>query len=225
MAAKSTKSKKSGKNAISVEVFDQICQLILVENFDLEKVAETYQIDPKAIEERIEKMRDKVQGIIAERVAELAAEQELKRLEARRNIAFDEIEIAQKLRQTREDSYKNFEALQRAGMAVITKAVHDAGGVVSPGVIAACEKDMKALNKMAETLRLCTHGRLLALGVRDYEYDAQSDLPVLTVEKLTPEQVEAVREQQRLEAETFDLVETKPVLDDSADSNDGGLSA
>jgi hypothetical protein len=220
MAAKSKKSKLYRE--IDGAMLQQLLILVGIEKHDLEITAARFQVDPEEVRKHIEGLRDHMQSAITERVAELAAEQELKRLEARRNIAFDELEIAQKLRQTREDSYKNFEVLQRAGMAVITKAVHDAGGVVSPGIIAACEKDMKAINKMAETLRLCTHGRLLALGVRDYEYEAQTDLPILTVEKLTPDQVDTMREQQRLEAETFDLVETQPTFDDSADPNDDG---
>ena len=186
---------------IPVDAFQQICQLVLVENFDLDEVATRFSVDPKTLRSIIDRTREQMQEKIAEQAAEMASEQELKRLEAMRDKSMSPEIIAQRMRDTLEEHYLWASSVAKLLMMEIANAKKENVPVGSK------EKTIRALERSAQALRVCRQERMITLGVREYEYESDEDLPVLSVERMSAEDMDELRQQQALEASTFDIID------------------
>ena len=193
---------------ISSEMFDQILKLVVVEHFDLEKIAEEFSVDPKSLQSKVDSARALVQKKIEERVAEFGAEEELKRIQAKKEAAFDPDDLAERLRESRQEYYEWNKLIGKLVMTELMKTVpkNGSGKVAIP--LGNVEKNIRTLRTAAETLRVTRAERLISLGIREFEYeDQEEELPVLVVQKMTDESIDELRTRQTLEAGTFDVVD------------------
>ena len=115
--------------------------------------------------------------------------------------------IAQRIRETKEEHY-------RLNQAIDKRIVREMVGVESEGrSIATSLGVFKALKTAAETLKLTRENRYTVLGIIDND-TLDDELPTLEVRDMLEEEIESIREQQRLQAE-----EMGPTTDESFDDD------
>ena len=127
--------------------------------------------------------------------------------------------LAQRIRETKEEHYKMAAGLAKLTWAEIVQAKANAtpfGAIINN--VKALELAMNALKKAREERYAC-------LGLDKDDYVDEEALPDLVIQELTPEQIEQLRERDRLLAEEMglDIEVAKPdqsVVDDESDADD-----
>ncbi|MFQ2789935.1 hypothetical protein [Aeromonas caviae] len=107
--------------------------------------------------------------------------------------------IAQRIRETKEEHY-------RLNQAIDKRIVREMVGVESEGRSVATSLGVfKALKTAAETLKITRENRYTVLGIIDNDV-LDDELPTLEVRDMMEEEIEAIREQQRLQAAEMGMV-------------------
>ena len=169
--------------------------------FNLEQIAEEFGVHPITVQRHM-----KANGI---EKGSKAAEIKEKVTEKMKDAAEEDASIiAQRIRETKEEHY-------RLNQAIDKRIVREMVGVESEGrSIATSLGVFKALKTAAETLKLTRENRYTVLGIIDND-TLDDELPTLEVRDMLEEEIESIREQQRLQAEEMGLT-TDESFDDDA---------
>ncbi|MGU5794253.1 hypothetical protein ACV1DW_15590 [Aeromonas hydrophila] len=160
--------------------------------FNLDQIAAEFGVHPITVQRHM-----KAHGI--EKGAK-AAEIKEKVTEKMKDAAEEDASIiAQRIRETKEEHY-------RLNQAIDKRIVREMVGVESEGRSVATSLGVfKALKTAAETLKITRENRYTVLGIIDNDV-LDDELPTLEVRDMMEEEIEAIREQQRLQAAEMGLV-------------------
>ncbi|BCM78117.1 TPA: hypothetical protein ACGR4R_003111 [Aeromonas veronii] len=169
--------------------------------FNLEQIAEEFGVHPITVQRHM-----KANGI---EKGSKAAEIKEKVTEKMKDAAEEDASIiAQRIRETKEEHY-------RLNQAIDKRIVREMVGVESEGrSIATSLGVFKALKTAAETLKLTRENRYTVLGIIDND-TLDDELPTLEVRDMLEEEIESIREQQRLQAEEMGLTTDEGYDDDA----------
>lgn len=107
-------------------------------------------------------------------------------------------EKAEKLQSTLDDAYKWVEGIGKLNMLLLAEAAKPENRTRVGAYLEDNIKAFKAINIAAQTCQTIRQERLMALGVRDYEYEAAEDLPTLPITEMTAEEIAIVQSGQDL---------------------------
>jgi hypothetical protein len=123
-------------------------------------------------------------------------------------------EIAKKVRETNDETYRMLSAYQKLSAQSVTEARH------SGARIGTTINDAKALELHIRAVRMAHEGRLKALGVKDDSNGEKEEMPVLGIQEMTAEDI--ALERARLAEEDTESV---GALEDLVATGEGGEPA
>lgn len=123
--------------------------------------------------------------------------------------------LAERIKETKENSYKLAKAIERK----IAAEMIDAQTKKLP--ISSKLMDFKALKEASQALRVTREERYAVLGIADGEKDLEDDIPELQIKELSKQEIEEIQRQALQESEEnddFDIADIE--LDDEEESSD-----
>lgn len=192
-----------GRRRLTVSDWAEIEELWQLGEHTLVELGEKFGVTPEHLSRELAKRGIKKgtkAGVIKERVQELVANKQMER--AAQNV--------ERIQETKEDHYSYAKALSRMMFTIIATRVKNKQSV------AGVKEEVRTIRDALQGMEIARKERYAILGL-DKDEKAGDEITPLVIKEMTAEDVEQLRNRQRMESGDPDLAEVDNLIDSLGD--------
>jgi hypothetical protein len=185
------------------EEFATACVLWESGDFSSEVIAEQFLVYQKSLEGRFLQAGSKRSNIEKFKPAADLKEK------AKEIMQFDGFDVAVKIGETRKRTYSLYQAAESQAVSIVTQAAKEGSS------IAKYKEDFKALKDFVSVIQMTSEGKMKLLGVTsDYSFSDENSLPILTIAKMTDEEIERAINSTEMSDSDFSVIDSMQEIDE-----------